>query len=103
MVLLHLMETHRIRLKVAFSHVRAHRMVAMPNEGFLFQLAMSEVRRWERSTRTDIFDYITPSWCRNRTPSRRTGLCAVEHSFFTYFTSKICCVCSPNLLLGGLA
>ncbi|CAM9469652.1 unnamed protein product, partial [Sphacelaria rigidula] len=44
MVLLHLMETHRIRLKVAFSHVRAHRMVAMPNEGFLFQLAMSEVR-----------------------------------------------------------
>ncbi|CAM9859875.1 unnamed protein product, partial [Scytosiphon promiscuus] len=42
-VLLHLMETHRIRLKLAYDHVRSYRMVAQPNEGFRFQLATTEV------------------------------------------------------------
>ncbi|CAN0024558.1 unnamed protein product, partial [Ectocarpus sp. 12 AP-2014] len=43
-VLLHLMEGHRIRLKLAYEHVRFYRMVAQPNEGFRFQLATTEVK-----------------------------------------------------------
>ncbi|CAM9419843.1 unnamed protein product [Ectocarpus fasciculatus] len=43
-VLLHLMEGHRIRLKLAYEHVRSYRMVAQPNEGFRFQLATTEVK-----------------------------------------------------------
>ncbi len=43
-VLLHLMESHRLRLKIAYDHVRSYRMVAQPNEGFRFQLATTEVR-----------------------------------------------------------
>ncbi|CAN0572399.1 unnamed protein product, partial [Laminaria digitata] len=42
-VLLHLMESHGVRLKTAYEHVRRHRMVAQPNEGFRFQLATAEV------------------------------------------------------------
>lgn len=46
-VLLHLMESHRIRLKLAYDHVRTYRMVAQPNEGFRFQLATTEVRTYQ--------------------------------------------------------
>eukprot|EP00903_Cladosiphon_okamuranus_P007902 g7634.t1 len=49
-VLLHLMATHRIRLKLAYDHVRTYRMVAQPNEGFRFQLATTEVKMFGSSS-----------------------------------------------------
>eukprot|EP00752_Nemacystus_decipiens_P012738 g11282.t1 len=49
-VLLHLMESHGIRLKLAYDHVRSYRMVAQPNEGFRFQLATTEVKMFGSSS-----------------------------------------------------
>ncbi|CAN0395569.1 unnamed protein product, partial [Phaeothamnion confervicola] len=44
LVLMHLMEAHGMWLRDALAHVRLHRPVACPNEGFRFELAMLEVR-----------------------------------------------------------